>query len=92
MVGLRGLFWPVTVMKTDWFVYLLKCADGTLYAGITTDPTRREAEHNGLGRVAGAKYTKARRPVQLVYQETVPSRSAALQREAAIRQLSRREK
>lgn len=71
-----------------WFVYLLRCADGTLYAGITTDLTRRLAEHNGSGG-AGARYTRARRPVELVYSEMACSRAAAARREAAIKRLDR---
>ena len=72
---------------------MLKCVDGTLYTGVTTDVTRRVAEHNGEGAAGkGAKYTKARRPVQVVYQESVFDRSAAQIREAALRRLSRSEK
>jgi len=74
------------------FVYLLHCADGTLYCGYTTDVERRLAEHNGTGKVTGAKYTSGRRPVQLVYQESCDTRSAALIREAAIKKLSRAKK
>jgi putative endonuclease len=78
-----------------WFVYMLRCADGTLYTGVTTDLERRVAEHNGLTKTAdakGAKYTKARRPVELVYQEVVAGRGEAANREAALRRLSRTEK
>jgi putative endonuclease len=67
-------------------VYMLKCADGTLYTGWTTDLERRLQAHNS-GR--GAKYTRGRRPVRLVYREEQPDRSAAQKREAAIRRLSR---
>jgi putative endonuclease len=73
----------------SWAVYLVRCADGTLYTGITTDPIRRLAEHN---RGSGAAYTRARRPITLVYWEAASDRSSALQRERAIRRLSRREK
>lgn len=73
----------------DWFVYIVRCADGTLYTGSTTDPAARTAAHNA-GR--GAKYTASRRPVRLVYTEDCPSRSAALSREAAVKRLSRRDK
>lgn len=72
-----------------WYVYLLRCADGTLYAGCTTDPLRRLAQHNA-GR--GAKYTRARRPVELAYVEEAGERGQALRREAALKRLSRREK
>jgi predicted GIY-YIG superfamily endonuclease len=72
-----------------WTVYLARCADGTYYTGITTDPVRRVAQHNAG---SGAAYTRSRLPVTLVYAETAPDRSAALRREHAIRHLSRREK
>jgi len=80
----------MTTIK-QWWVYLLSCADGTLYTGITTDPTRRVAEHNGL-RPGGARYTAARKPVQLVYVEASASRSTAGQREYQIRTLPRARK
>lgn len=72
-----------------WWVYLLRCADGTLYTGMTSDVSRRVAEHN---RGKGAKYTCSRRPVAVVYQEPCDSRGAALRREAAIKRFTRREK
>ena len=71
------------------YVYLLRCADGTLYAGWTTDLARRLGAHNS-GR--GAKYTRSRLPVSLAYWEPCPSRSAALRRERALKRLSRAEK
>ena len=78
-------------MSQSWFVYMLRCRDGSLYTGIAVDVQRRLQEHNGeLGQ--GARYTRSRRPVTLVYQETLASRSAALKREAAIKKLSRVEK
>ena len=73
----------------SWSVYLLRCADGTLYAGSTTDVEAREAAHNS-GR--GARYTSGRRPVAVVYQEECGSRSAALRREHALKRLTRSEK
>ncbi|MEW6593329.1 MAG: GIY-YIG nuclease family protein [Thermodesulfobacteriota bacterium] len=69
-----------------WFVYILRCRDGTFYTGITTDLVRRLAEHNG-GR-AGARYTRARRPVAMAYTEAVASRSEAARREYQLRRLS----
>lgn len=69
-----------------WWVYLLECADGKLYAGITTDLERRVAQHNGLRR-GGARCTRARRPVRLVYAEPQPDRGAATRREAAIKRM-----
>lgn len=74
-----------------WFVYMLRCADGTLYTGITTDIDRRLAEHNGEGGV-GARYTRSRRPVVLAYSELASSRAEASRREAAIKQLDRTRK
>ncbi len=68
------------------FVYLLECRDGTLYTGWTTDLAARVAAHN---QGTGAKYTRSRRPVRLVYWESVADRSAALRREAALRRLPR---
>ncbi len=73
----------------SWFVYILRCADKTLYTGVTTDVTRRIKEHNA---VKGAKYTRVRQPVSLVYQETHKDRSSAQVREAAIKKLSRQQK
>jgi len=69
-----------------WFVYIARCGDGSLYTGVTTDPARRESLHNA-GR--GAAYTRARRPVRLVYREPAADRGAALRREAAIKRLDR---
>ena len=69
-----------------WFVYLVRCRDGSLYTGISTDPVARVRAHNA-GR--GAKYTGARRPVTLVHTETAESRPAALRREHAIKRWSR---
>lgn len=77
----------------SWFVYILRCGDGTLYTGVTTDLVRRVSEHNGDGGAGkGAKYTKARRPVAMVYHEAHADRSSAGIREAAIKKLSRPEK
>jgi putative endonuclease len=76
--------------KPNWFVYVLHCADNTLYIGITTDITRRLHQHNNTK--TGAKYTRMRRPVSLVYQEQCESRSLATKREYELKQLSRDEK
>lgn len=70
---------------------MLRCADDTFYTGITTDLPRRLREHNGEA-AGGAKYTKPRRPVTLVYQKTCNSRGRAQQHEYAIKQLTRKEK
>ena len=75
----------------NWQVYLLRCADDSLYTGIARDVSRRLRQHNGE-RAGGARYTRGRRPVVLVWKEGCDSRSMALQREAAIRKLSRVQK
>jgi len=72
-----------------YYVYILECADGTLYTGWTRDIPRRLAAHNS-GK--GAKYTRSRRPVRLAWWEAQPDRSAALRREAAIKRMAREEK
>ncbi len=74
----------------DFFVYIVRCADGTLYTGWTTNLTKRMAAHNGTGK--GAKYTKTRRPVTIVYAERLKTKRDAMRREYQIKQLSRREK
>lgn len=71
-------------------VYILECSDNTLYTGITTDIERRIKEHNTSQK--GAKYTKLRRPVRLVYKENQENRSLASKREYAIKKLTREEK
>lgn len=75
---------------SGWFVYLVRCHDGSLYCGIAKDPAKRLAEHNSADK--GAKYTRGRRPVQLVYVEEAASRAKATQREGRIKRMSRREK
>jgi putative endonuclease len=75
--------------KRAFFCYILECADGSYYTGWTTDPERRVKEHNN-GR--GARYTRARHPVRMVYLEELPDRSAAMKRELAIKRLGRDEK
>ncbi len=75
-----------------WHTYILTCADGTLYTGITTDLERRINEHNGVGKKDGAKYTRMRRPVHLVYSEQFHNRSEASKREYALKKISREEK
>ena len=71
------------------YTYIVKCSDGTFYTGSTNDLTRRMEAHN-QGR--GAKYTKARRPVTLIYYETFETKEEAMKREYAIKRLSRKEK
>ena len=71
------------------YVYILRCSDGTFYTGWTTDPERRTKVHNS-GK--GAKYTRARRPVELIYYEEFDDKIEAQRREWAIKQLTRAEK
>jgi predicted GIY-YIG superfamily endonuclease len=73
----------------SWWVYILRCGDGTLYTGIARDVAARLAQHRAG---TGARYTRGRAPLELVYQEASPSRSAATRREAAIKRCTRREK
>lgn len=75
--------------ESKWYVYILRCADQTLYTGITNRLQQRLHAHNA-GK--GAKYTKGRRPVHLLYWETCKDKSAALKREAAIKKMKRAEK
>lgn len=74
---------------SEWFVYILRCADDTLYTGITSDLIRRCDQHNAG---TASRYTRSRLPVVLVYQETQATRSLALKRELAIKALSRKQK
>ena len=76
--------------KNKWYVYIVECADGSLYTGITTNVQRRVLEHN-YGMKA-AKYTRSRRPVRLVYRKEVQNRSEASKEEARIKRLKRKEK
>ncbi len=73
-----------------YYLYIAQCADKSLYTGITTDLKRRMNEHNAS--VLGAKYTRARKPVRLVYKQRFPDRSGSSQEEARIKSLSRLEK
>jgi predicted GIY-YIG superfamily endonuclease len=72
-----------------WFVYILRCADGTLYTGITNDLIRRCEQHNAG---TASRYTRSRLPVELVYQEAQGNRSVASKREFEIKALSRQQK
>ncbi len=74
----------------EWWVYLVRCADNSLYCGIAKDPEKRAKNHNQSS--SGAAYTRARRPVELVWKEKAPSKSEALKREATIKKMSKAEK
>ena len=76
-------------MEKQWVVYILRCGDGTLYTGITTDVEKRFIVHSS-GK--GAKYTRGRGPLELVYQEECGDHSSALKREAEVKKLTREEK
>ena len=76
-------------MERKWFVYILNCADGTLYTGITNDLDRRIKAHNAG---TASKYTRVRRPVSIVYSEEVETKGNALRRELQIKRLTRSEK
>ncbi|NPV55240.1 MAG: GIY-YIG nuclease family protein [Anaerolineae bacterium] len=71
------------------FCYIVECADGTYYTGWSTDPDRRARQHN---RGAGARYTRTRRPVRLIYVEPQPDRAAALKRERRLKQMTHQQK
>ncbi len=79
------------MVMNDWYIYIVRCADDSLYTGITKNVDRRIQEHNA-GDKSAAKYTRARLPVVLVYQETCESRSTATKREIEIKLLSRKDK
>lgn len=89
----RGRFQPrrpqIVTPKKDWYVYLLRCADETLYCGVTVDPDRRLSQHNAG---TASKYTRSRRPVVMAACARVADKSTALRMEAAIKKLPRREK
>ena len=76
-------------MERKWFVYILNCADGTLYTGITNDLDRRIKAHNAG---TASKYTRVRRPVSIMYSEEVETKGDALRRELQIKRLTRSEK
>lgn len=73
----------------SWYIYILRCADDSLYTGITTDKTRRLQQHN---KGVAAKYTRVRTPVEMVYSESAINRSDATKREIAIKKLTRAKK
>jgi len=74
---------------STWFVYILRCADGTLYTGVTVDLARRCLQHNAG---TASRYTRSRLPAELVYREVSAGRGAALKRECVIKRLTRRGK
>jgi putative endonuclease len=81
----------IVTKEETWRVYILECADGTLYTGVAIDLERRLRQHNGE-RPGGPKYTRGRRPVRVLWSASAADRSEAQQREAAIKKLSRADK
>ncbi|MEZ6124992.1 MAG: GIY-YIG nuclease family protein [Planctomycetaceae bacterium] len=77
------------LLSEQWYTYIVQCSDESYYTGVTTDPERRVRQHNAG---TGARYTRARRPVALVFQEAQPGRGAALRRELQIKALNREAK
>jgi putative endonuclease len=75
-------------MAVEWSVYILQCADGSLYTGVARDLEKRLQQHNGQ-LAGGPRYTSGRRPVTLLWSDPAPDRSTAQQREAAIKKLAR---
>ncbi len=78
-------------LSTAWFVYLLRCADQSLYCGITTNLEKRLKQHNG-DLVGGAKYTRVRQPCRLAYSEKALDRSSASKREVEIKKMTKAQK
>ena len=77
-------------MRAAWFLYVVECSDGTLYTGVTTDVARRLREHNNS--LKSAKYTRSRRPVNLVHHTDFPDRATVCKAEAKFKKLSRKQK
>jgi putative endonuclease len=76
---------------SDWYIYIVRCSDNSLYTGVTKDIDRRVAAHNTNDKL-GARYTQSRRPVALVYEEGAESRSQASKRESEIKRLTKKHK
>ena len=79
------------VPMSDWYLYLIRCRDGTLYTGISTDVDRRFAQHQGAGN-AGSKYLKGRGPLSLVFQKNLGTKSLALKVEHRVKRMSKARK
>ncbi len=75
-----------------YYVYIALCSDGTYYTGYTTNISVRESEHNGTGKLPGAKYTRSRRPVRILYSEKFGTKSLAMRRETEIKKLDKQKK
>lgn len=81
----------IDISEKIWTIYILECGDKTLYCGITNNIENRLKQHNGEIK-GGAKYTRSRQPLELVYQESAISRSEALKREIVIKKMTRKAK
>ena len=86
--GAQNKFLSKFIMTKYWYVYILKCADGSFYTGITNNIERRLTEHN-KSKTVGSKYVRMRRPVVLVYKQRIGTRSEALKKESEIKRLTR---
>ncbi len=84
-----GTRYNIDLAFMTYYTYMVRCADGTLYSGYAVNLEKRVSAHNGEGAQSGAKYTRARRPVTLVFVEKFEERSDAMKREAALKKLSR---
>lgn len=87
----KSTIYGFVIVSSEWQIYIVCCSDSSFYTGITKDVSRRIDEHN-QDNLKAAKYTRVRRPVILIYQETVTTRSEAAKREYEIKQMSRKEK
>ncbi len=87
----KSTIYGFVIVSNEWQIYVVCCSDNSFYTGITKNISRRIDEHN-QGDLKAARYTRARRPVRLVYQETVATRSEAAKREYEIKQMHRKEK
>jgi len=81
---------PAQAIKTTWYVYIAICSDNSLYTGITTDLNRRLKEHNSTAN--GAKYTRSRRPVRIVFSEQFDNRSLASKKEYSLKKMTHQQK
>ncbi len=80
----------MVIPPQDWYVYMVLCSDNSIYTGITTDIERRIEQHNS--KIGGARYTRSRKPVKLVYVEQTDNRSSAAKQEYRLKQLSAKQK
>jgi len=89
---LRVSWGLMAALTREWFVYMVRCSDGTIYTGMTTDVARRVTQHNAGRSAGGARYTSGRRPVRLIYLEKVVGTKAAAARERELKRMARETK